>query len=137
MAGALGVAERLLALEAAVAEIRSQLRTLAAGGTGTAGSTQTKARTKTRPAADVLPGDVSSADVDGADAGAPEADAGDEEASGAERLAQMLGNARLAAALVRAGYASPEAAGAAADGDLLAIDGVSERALRLIRTRLA
>ncbi|MFN8469027.1 MAG: hypothetical protein U0X20_25950 [Caldilineaceae bacterium] len=137
MAGALGVAERLLALEAAVAEIRGQLRTLAAGGTGTAGSPQAKTRTKVRPAADTLVDEPSGAEVDGVSGGAPEADAGDEELSGPERLVQTLGNARLAAVLVRAGCVSPEAVAAAADEDLLAIDGVSERALRLIRARLA
>ena len=54
----------------------------------------------------------------------------DDEPSGLERLAQQLGNARMAAVLVRAGYTSPEAVGAAPDEALLAIDGVSEKALR-------
>jgi len=137
MAGALGVAERLLALEAAVTAIKGELRTLAAASTATAGSTQPKTRTKVRPAADVFADDDSGAEVDGADGGTPEPSAGGEEPSGPERLAQMLGNARLAAVLVRAGYTSPEAVAGAADEALLEIDGVSERALRLMRAKLA
>ena len=53
-----------------------------------------------------------------------------------ELLAQRLGNARLAAVLVRAGYTSIEAVAAAPDEALLAIDGVGERALGAIRARL-
>lgn len=133
MAGALGVAERLLALEAAVAAIRGELRTLAAGGTG--GGTQPKTRTKSRPSADVAADDTGT-DVGGADGSALDPDAG-EEPAGPGRLAQMLGNARMASVLVRGGYTSPEAVAAAADEELLALDGVTERALRLIRARLA
>lgn len=134
MAGALGVAERLLALEAAVAAIRGELRTLAAGGTG--GSTQPKPRSKSRGAADAWADDAGVGQAAGADGGAAEEGEG-EETSGPERLAGVLGNARMAAVLVRGGYTSPEAVAAAADEELLALDGVTERALRLIRARLA
>jgi hypothetical protein len=54
-----------------------------------------------------------------------------------ERLAQVLGNSRLAAVLVRAGYTSPEAVAEAPDEALLAIDGVGDRALKVIREKLA
>jgi hypothetical protein len=93
MGSALGVAERLLALEAAVAE----LRMLVQGATAVAPATQ--------------PNDLT-------------------------QLSDRLGNARLAAVLVRAGYTSPEAVAAAPDGALLAIDGVGDKALRVIRARL-
>ena len=51
-------------------------------------------------------------------------------------LAQRLGNARLAAVLVRAGYTSVEAVAAAPDEALLAVDGVGDKALAAIRARL-
>ena len=54
-----------------------------------------------------------------------------------EQMAQQLGNARLAAVLVRAGYTSLEAVAAAPDEALIAIDGVGEKALKAIRARLA
>ena len=44
-----------------------------------------------------------------------------------EHLAQELGNSRLAAVLVRAGYTSVEAIAAAPDEALLAVDGVGRR----------
>jgi hypothetical protein len=88
---ALGIADRLLALEAAVAELRA----LVQGQVVTVG-----------------PSDV-------------------------EHLAQRLGNARLATVLVRAGYTSPEALAAAPDEALLAIDGVGDKALQVIRAKLA
>jgi hypothetical protein len=53
-----------------------------------------------------------------------------------EQMAQQLGNARLAAVLVRAGYTSVEAVAAAPDEALLAVDGVGEKALGAIRARL-
>jgi hypothetical protein len=59
------------------------------------------------------------------------------EPSALEQLAQWLGNARLAAVLVRAGYTSADAVAAAPDEALLAIDGVGEKALAAIRARLA
>ena len=59
------------------------------------------------------------------------------EPSDLEQLAQRLGNARLAAVLVRAGYTSPEAVMAAGDEALLAIDGVGDKALQVIRAKLA
>ena len=52
------------------------------------------------------------------------------EPSDMERLAQQLGNARLAAVLVRAGYTSSEAVVVAGDEALLAIDGVERRRCR-------
>ena len=52
------------------------------------------------------------------------------------RLAQLLGNGRLAAVLVRAGYTSPEAVVAASDEALLAIDGVGDKALQMIRAKM-
>ena len=54
------------------------------------------------------------------------------EPSELEHLAQRLGNARLAAVLVRAGYTSIEAVAAAPDAALLAVDGVGDKALKLI-----
>ena len=53
-----------------------------------------------------------------------------------EQLAQQLGNARLAAVLVRAGYTSVEAVAAAPDAALLAVDGVGDKALKAIRAKL-
>ena len=53
-----------------------------------------------------------------------------------EQLAQRLGNARLAAVLVRAGYTSAEAVAAAPDAALLAVDGVGDKALKLIREKV-
>ena len=55
------------------------------------------------------------------------------EPSSLEQLAQRLGNARLAAVLVRAGYTSVDAVAAAPDDALLAVDGVGEKALKSIR----
>ncbi|MFO1130396.1 MAG: hypothetical protein U1E16_00060 [Hyphomicrobiales bacterium] len=88
-----GIADRLLALEAAVAELRTLI-----GGSN--------------------PGP------------APEPTA-------MEHLAQQLGNARLAAVLVRAGYTSIDAVAAAPDEALLAVDGIGDKALATIRARLA
>jgi hypothetical protein len=56
--------------------------------------------------------------------------------AGVELLAQQLGNARMAAVLVRAGYTSVEAVAAAPDEALLAIDGVGEKALKAIREKV-
>jgi predicted flap endonuclease-1-like 5' DNA nuclease len=115
---ALGVAERLLALEAAVAALAREVQALrAAGGTttgGTAGAGKTAAHEQ------------------------GESDAADPPAggSGAEQLEALLGNARLAAVLVGAGYGSPAAVAAAGDDDLLEIDGVGARALRVIREKV-
>ena len=53
-----------------------------------------------------------------------------------ERLAQLLGNTRLASVLVRAGFTSPEAVVAATDEELLQVDGIAEKALKLIRRRV-
>ena len=61
---------------------------------------------------------------------------GESEPSELEQLAQRLGNARLAAVLVRAGYTSVEAVAAAPDEALLAIDGVGDKALQLIRQKV-
>ena len=62
------------------------------------------------------------------------------EPSGLEQLVQRLGpkhsDARLAAVLVRAGYTSVEAVVAAPDEALLAVDGVGEKALKLIREKV-
>ena len=58
------------------------------------------------------------------------------EPSGLEQLAQRLGNSRLAAVLVRAGYTSIEAVAAAPDEALLAVDGVGDKALKLIREKV-
>ncbi len=58
------------------------------------------------------------------------------EPTGLEQLAQQLGNARLAAVLVRAGYTSVEAVAAAPDDALLAVDGVGEKALAAIREKV-
>lgn len=91
MSAAMGIAERLLALETAVAALQAEVR--------------------------------------GEEAPAPPP-------TGAERLAQLLGSARLASVLVRAGYTSPEAVGAASDEALLAVDGVAEKTLRLIREKV-
>ena len=93
-----GIGERLLALEASVAELRALI-----GGS------------KPGPAPEPI---VKS------------------EPSSLEQLAQRLGNARLVAVLVRAGYTSTEAVAAAPDEALLAVDGVGEKALGVIRARL-
>ena len=93
MGPASGIGERLLALEAAVAELRTLL-----GGS------------KPGPAP---------------------------EPTAMEQLAQQLGNARLAAVLVRAGYMSVGAVMAAPDEALLAVDGIGDKALATIRARLA
>ncbi len=45
-------------------------------------------------------------------------------------------NARLAAVLARAGYATATAVAGAGDAQLLGIDGVSEKALRQIREKM-
>ena len=58
------------------------------------------------------------------------------EPTGMEELAQRLGNARLAAVLVRAGYTSVEAVAAAPDAALLAVDGVGDKALKSIREKV-
>ncbi len=55
---------------------------------------------------------------------------------GEDALAEVLKNARLAAVLARAGYATTTAVAGAGDAQLLAIDGVSEKALRQIRERI-
>jgi hypothetical protein len=99
MGSALGVAERLLALEAAVAELRTLVQGMEQGATAVA------------PTPAVPAGDL-------------------------QRLEQALGNARMAAVLVRAGYTSPEAVAAAPDAALLAIDGIGDKALAAIRARL-
>jgi predicted flap endonuclease-1-like 5' DNA nuclease len=52
-------------------------------------------------------------------------------------LAPLLGNARLAAVLARAGFGTVSEVAAAGDEQLLKIDGVSEKALRLIREKTA
>ena len=54
-----------------------------------------------------------------------------------EQLTQQLGNARLAAVLVRAGYTSIDAVAAAPDAALLAIDGIGDKALTTIRALLS
>ena len=90
-----GIGERLLALEAAVAALQAEVRTLIGAGVSA-------------PVPTAL-----------------------------EQMAQQLGNARLAAVLVRAGYTSLEAVAAAPDEALIAIDGVGEKALKAIRARLA
>jgi hypothetical protein len=56
--------------------------------------------------------------------------------TGVEELAERLGNARLAAVLVRAGYTSVAAVAAAPDAALLAVDGVGEKALKTIREKM-
>jgi hypothetical protein len=119
-----GVAERLLALEAAVAELRAQ-------GRASVGSGKTAAEAKRQAAGGAAP---APADPDGAAGGEKAVSEG--EPSGPERLAGMLGSARLAAALVRAGYTSPEAVASAPDEALLAVDGVAEKALKLIREKV-
>ena len=93
MGPASGIGERLLALEAAVAELRALI-----GGSN--------------------PGPAS-------------------EPTAMEQLAQQLGNSRLAAVLVRAGYTSIDAVAAAPDEALLAVDGIGDKALATIRARLA
>jgi hypothetical protein len=103
MGAASGIAERLLALEMAVAELR-ELATSVALGAG-------------KPAPTPEP-------------------AIKNEPSGVEQLAQWLGNSRLAAVLVRAGYTSVEAVAAAPDEALLAVDGVGDKALKAIREKL-
>ena len=87
-----GIGERLLALEVAVAELRTLI---------------------------------------GASKPAPAP-----EHTAIEQLAQQLGNSRLAAVLVRAGYTSVEAVAAAPDEALLAVDGVGEKALAAIRAHV-
>jgi hypothetical protein len=93
MNAAMGIAERLRALESAVAELQTGVR--------------------------------------GKEAPAPTPPVID-----SERLAQLLGNSRLASVLARAGYASPAAVAEASDEQLLAIDGVAEKALKLIREKV-
>lgn len=124
MSGAKGVAERLLALETAVAELREQVRAPVGSG-GTAAKAKKQAAGGTAPAP---------ADPDGAAGGEKTVSEG--APSGLERLAEALGNARLAAVLVRAGYTSPEAVASAPDEALLAVDGVAEKALKLIREKV-
>lgn len=102
-----GIGERLLALEASVAALQAELRELA-----------------TTVALGV-----------GKPAPTPEPTVKNEP-SGMEQLAQRLGNSRLAAVLVRAGYTSVEAVVAAPNEALLAVDGVGDKALAAIRTRL-
>jgi hypothetical protein len=104
MSAAPGIADRLLALEAAVAELRAELQALVQG-VGCPAPTRDREVVKGEPS-DLI------------------------------RLAQLLGNARLAAVLVRAGYTSPEAVMAAPDEALLAIDGLGERALKVIREKV-
>ncbi len=106
-----GVAERLLALETAVAELKAQVQ----GGPTTVGATTVAWHPTPTPE----PGVTKS------------------EPSELEQLAQRLGNARLAAVLVRAGYTSVEAVKAAPDAALLAIDGVGDKALQVIREKVA
>lgn len=53
-----------------------------------------------------------------------------------DALTEVLKNARLAAVLARAGYATTTAVAGAGDDQLLGIDGVSEKALRQIRERI-
>ncbi len=53
-----------------------------------------------------------------------------------DALAEVLKNGRLAAVLARAGYGTTTAVAGAGDAQLLAIDGVSEKALRQIRERI-
>ena len=93
MNAAMGVAERLLALESAVADLQAAVR-------------RRVAPAPPPPAANT------------------------------ERLAQQVGNNRLAAILAHAGYGSPAAVAAATDEQLLAIDGVAEKALKLIREKV-
>src|SRR5512134_331366 len=59
-----------------------------------------------------------------------------ESVSIATELAQLLGNARLAAVLARAGYTSIEAVAAAPDAALLAVDGIGDKALKLMREKV-
>jgi hypothetical protein len=47
-----------------------------------------------------------------------------------------LVNGRLAAILLRAGYETPGQVQAATDAELLAVDGISEKALALIREKV-
>lgn len=118
MSAAPSVAERLLALEGAVAALGVEvgvLRAAAGAAAGAAGARETLA-----------------ADGQG-ESGAEETAGG---SPGAAQLAQLLENARLADVLARAGYGSPAAVAGAADEELLAIDGVGARALRLIRERV-
>ena len=130
MGGAMGVAERLLALEAAVSELRALVASM-----GDTAGTQPKTRGKSRASTENAGESAGENPKDGAEA-APADSGADDEPSGLERLAQQLGNARMAAVLVRAGYTSPAAVGAAPDEALLAIDGVGEKALRAIREKL-
>jgi hypothetical protein len=107
MGPAPGIGERLLALEAAVSALQAEVRELA---TSVAWGAAKPAPTP-EPAAKNEP-------------------------SGLEQLAQRLGNARLAAVLVRAGYTSLDAGAAAPDEALLAVDGVGDKALKLIREKV-
>ena len=93
MSAAMGIAERLLALELAVGEL------------------QTVVRGVSFPASQAC-------------------------ATNTERLEHLLGNLRLVSVLARAGYATPETVAAATDEALLAVDGVGEKALRMIRERV-
>jgi hypothetical protein len=113
MGAALGVAERLLALEGAVAALQAAVGAL--GGTAGAGSS-TGSSMGSSTGASAGPGGASPA--------------------GAEQLADALGNPRLAAVLLREGYGSPDAVRAAADGEVLEIHGIGPRARRLIREKL-
>ena len=105
---AMGIAERLLALESAVVELQAVVQ-----GQG-------------RFPEEGLPGRESSGKTLFREA--PAADT--------ERLAQLLRNTRLAAVLARAGYGSPEAVAAAPDEALTAIDGVGDKALKQIHERV-
>ena len=108
MGPAQGIGERLLALEAAVAVLQAEVRELA---TSVAWGVGKPAPTTPEPALKHEP-------------------------SGLEQLAQRLGNSRLAAVLVRAGYTSIDAVAAAPDEALLAVDGVGDKALKLIREKV-
>ena len=106
MSPAPGIGDRLLALEAAVSALQAEMRQMATTVASGAGTP------------------------------APPEPTIKNEPSGLELLAQRLGNARLAAVLVRAGYTSTEAVAAAPDAALLAIDGVGDKALKFIREKV-
>jgi hypothetical protein len=55
---------------------------------------------------------------------------------GPDALALALGNSRLAAVLVAGGFGSLAAVRAASDGELLAVAGVTVKALKLIRAKV-
>lgn len=124
MSEAKGVAERLLALEAAVAGLQKQMRTVAKSRSGAAEPAKRAPEGPADP-----PAAESEAGSEGAlkEAGEP---------SGPDRLAQALGNSRLAAVLVRAGFPSPEDVAAASDEALLAVEGLGEKALRSVREKV-